>query len=123
MHRAIASAASSFETIFKMSDDDRDGKLSLQEFRKALFQLPAMKSEGALEVDELKEMFLEVKLLSGKLEEFDVIETIEDGTARMTLDEFRTAFDGFDEDDDRAVSKTPETSKADNDAIFDSDDD
>ena len=83
----------------------------------------------APELDELKEMFVEVMLLSGK-PEFDIIEAIEDGTARMSMAEFKTAFGGCDEaddddddDDDRAVAKTPEMTKAENDAIFDSDDD
>jgi hypothetical protein len=111
-----------------MSDDDKDDKLSLTEFKKALFQLPAMKSEGALELDELKEMFVEVMLLCGK-DEIETVLSIEDGTARMTLAEFKTAFESADVDDDddeRPICKTPKTpeeAKAENDALFDSDSD
>ena len=59
LERGRAKADSSFETIFTMSDDDKDGLLDLKEFRKALLQMQEFQG-SALQEDDVKEMILEV---------------------------------------------------------------
>ena len=80
-----------FQTIFNMSDNDKDGCLNLVEFKKALAQLPALNG-AKMDESEYKLMFLDSVLegSGGTLDEAEIIEQIEDGTALMTLEQWMT---------------------------------